>query len=257
MEFYLSTFYVFILILARVTSLFAVAPVFGHPALPFQLKIWLSLFISYILLMIQDVKSIDLNLELIGFFLLVIKEVMVGLVIGIASWTIFSAVRYAGNLMGLGIGLSASSMLDPENSKPVPVIGQIKYALAILIFLMLNGHHFILQTLKLSYDVVPFSRFGISDGFLDSSIKMVSFIFIAGFKISAPAIVAFFLTDIANGVLSRVFPQMNVFMFAFAVKIFVGFFVLITTVPFFTFIFKKLLVTFEDSLIEILKNIRV
>jgi len=63
--------------------------------------------------------------------------------------------------------------------------------------------------------------------------------------------------DITIGILSRVFPQMNIFMFAFSAKIIIGFFALIVSIPFFVFVFKKLLISFESDMIELLKTMRV
>ncbi|WP_075457783.1 flagellar biosynthetic protein FliR [Candidatus Kryptonium thompsonii] len=79
--------------------------------------------------------------------------------------------------------------------------------------------------------------------------------FASAVKISAPALIALFLTDLSIGILSRAFPQMNIFMFAFSFKVIVGIIALILMMPFFVFVFKNLLFEFEKDLLELLKVI--
>lgn len=257
MEFYFSMFYAFILIFVRVLSLLSSAPFFGIQVVPFQFRFWLSIFLSYIFLLVLDLKNLNFSVEIIGFIILVAKEVMVGLIIGFSSWGIFYAVQFAGHLIGFDMGFSASTAFDPEHSEPVPILSQFKNYLAIVIFLMLNGHHFLIQVLKSSFEIVPISNFAIGADFVNWGVRLVSFVFISAVRISAPILVALFLVDITIGILSRVFPQMNIFMFAFSAKIIIGFFALIVSIPFFVFVFKKLLISFESDMIELLKTMRV
>jgi flagellar biosynthetic protein FliR len=255
MELYLSTFYVFILILVRTLSFISTAPILGHSVVPFQLKFWVSIFLSYIFLLTIDV-NLNLSFEFLGFFILILKEVIVGLIMGFSCWGIFYAVQFAGHLIGFDIGFSTSTAFDPEHSEPVPTLSQFKHYLSLSIFLMLNGHHFLLRSLSASFEIVPISSFGVTGGLVGWGVNFISFVFITAIKISAPILVALFLTDIAIGILSRVFPQMNIFMFAFSVKIAVGFIALIIAMPLFVAIFKKVLNVFEGDLIELLKLIR-
>ncbi len=257
MEFYFSTFYAFILIFVRVLSLLSSAPFFGHPAMPFQLRFWLSIFLSYIFLLVVDSGNLNLSVEIIGFIILVTKEVMVGLIIGFSSWGIFYAVQFAGHLIGFDIGFSTSTAFDPEHSEPMPTLSQFKNYFALAIFLMLNGHHFLIQVLKSSFEIIPVSSFSVNFGLVNWGTKLITFVFVSAVKISAPILVALFLTDITIGILSKAFPQMNIFMFAFSVKIIIGFLAIMITMPFFVFVFKKLLFSFEKNLIELLKLISV
>ncbi|CUS95585.1 export protein, family 1, partial [Candidatus Kryptonium thompsonii] len=107
MEFYFSTFFAFILIFVRVLSFLSASPILGHSVVPFQLKFWLSIFLSYIFLLIVDVENLNLSAELLGFIILVLKEVMIGLILGFSAWGIFYAVQFAGHLIGFDIGFSA------------------------------------------------------------------------------------------------------------------------------------------------------
>lgn len=256
MEFYFSIFFTFILIFVRVLSFLSASPVLGYSVIPFQLRFWVSIFLSYIFLLILDKNTSDFSVELFGFVILVLKEVMIGLILGFSAWVIFYSVQFAGHLIGFDIGFSTATAFDPEHSEPLPALSQFKNYLFVVIFLMLNGHHFLIQVLKSSFEIVPISSsFSISAGIVDFGIKLITFVFISAIKISAPVIVALFLTDLSIGILSRAFPQMNIFMFAFSIKIIVGLLALILTVPLFVYIFKKLFIVFQGNIIELLKII--
>jgi len=255
MEFYLSTFYVFILIFVRVLSFLSTAPLLGHSVLPFQLRFWLGIFLGYTLLFLVDLRNLNLSFDLLGFVILVSKEIFLGLTLGFSSSVMFYSVQFAGHLIGFDIGFSTSTAFDPEHSEPIPTLSQFKHYLSISIFLMLNGHHFLIQVLKSSFELVPISSFSVDSNFINFSLKLITFVFVSAVKISAPVLVALFLTDLSIGILSRVFPQMNIFMFAFSLKVMIGFLALMVTVPFFVFVFKKILLTFEGDLVEMLKLI--
>jgi len=255
MEFYFSTFFAFILIFVRVLSFLSASPILGHSVVPFQLKFWLSIFLSYIFLLIVDVENLNLSAELLGFIILVLKEVMIGLILGFSAWGIFYAVQFAGHLIGFDIGFSASTAFDPEHSEPIPTLSQFKHYLSLAIFLMLNGHHFLIQVIKLSFDIVPISSFSVNVGLVNFGVKLITFVFASAVKISAPALIALFLTDLSIGILSRAFPQMNIFMFAFSFKVIVGIIALFLLTQLFVFVFKNLLFEFEKELLELLKVI--
>ncbi|MFN3134587.1 MAG: flagellar biosynthetic protein FliR, partial [Candidatus Kryptonium sp.] len=132
MEFYLSTFFAFILIFVRVLSFLSASPILGHSILPFQLKFWLSIFLSYIFLLVVGIEGLNLSAGLLDFIILILKEVMVGLMLGFSAWGIFYAVQFGGHLIGFDIGFSASTAFDPEHSEPIPTLSQFKQYLSLV-----------------------------------------------------------------------------------------------------------------------------
>ena len=129
------------------------------------------------------------------------------------------------------------------------------YLISLLIFLIINGHHFLLQALQSSYSSVPVGGFSINEFMFDEILKLSRTLFIVGVKISAPALVALFLSNVVLGILSRVVPQMNVFIVGFPLQIGVGTLVLLIVSPLIVFVFKKLLLGFEESFLELVKVI--
>jgi flagellar biosynthesis protein FliR len=253
MDLYVSQFIVFILMFARIASLIAVAPVFGHQSIPSQVKVALAVFLAFVLFPMQASMTFKVDIKIIGIVVLVLQEIIVGLFIGFATGLIFEGVRFAGELIGFDMGFSIASVYDPETNATMPVISEVLYTFVAMLFLSLNGHHFVLQALQLSYKAVPIGGLTLSAVASEKLVSMTGLIFVVAVKFAAPAMVAMFLTNIALGILTRVIPQMNIFGVAFPIKIGVGMIVLMTSIPILVFVFKKLLVLFETNVIDLVK----
>ena len=118
-------------------------------------------------------------------------------------------------------GLSIATAFDPETGSN-NIVGAFLYLVMLLVFILINGHHFVLQALVLSYDTIPLGGFALTGPVADQLLRMTGIMFVVGLKCAAPIIVASFLMNVALAILSRVAPQVNVFMVSFPVKIGVG-----------------------------------
>ncbi|HTY38001.1 MAG TPA: flagellar biosynthetic protein FliR [Bacteroidota bacterium] len=253
MEVYTSQFIVFILMLARIASMIAVAPIFGHQAIPGQAKIALSIFLAYVLFPMQAAAAVKVDMKIIGMIVMVLQEICVGLLIGFAVDLLFAGVQFGGDLIGFDMGFSMATVYDPETNATIPVVAEVLYTFMALVFISLNGHHFMLQALQLSYSAVPIGGFTIDAALSAKIISLSGMVFVIAVKFAAPVLVSMFLTNVALGIITRVVPQMNVFGVAFPLKIGVGIVVLMTSAPIMVFVFKKLLLVFETNIIELVR----
>jgi len=253
MEIMATQLVLFLLIFSRVISLIAVAPILGNQSIPVQLKIALSFFIACVMFPIVSHGAPQVDVRLFAMVLMMVQEVAVGLLIGFAAGLIFAGVRYAGELMSFMMGFSLASVIDPESGEQNGVIGEFMYMMTLLVFLMINGHHFLLEALQMSYVSVPTGGFVMSAMVGSKIISLGGIVFMIAVKLAAPVMVAVFLVNVALAILARVSPQMNVFMLSFPLNIGVGVLVLVTTAPLIVFVFKKSLLGFEEGLLELVK----
>lgn len=253
MDIYVSQLVLFSLLFARITSAVVVAPVFGHQAVPVQVKVGLGLFLALVMFPLISAESPMVVTELLPLVLLMIREVFVGLILGYSVTILFSGVRYAGELISFEMGISMSSAFDPDINQQTATLGEFLYVVTLLIFLLLNGHHFVIESLQLSYFTVPIGEFVLTGTVASVLIDLVGTIFVIAVKFAAPMMVAMFLSNIALSILSKVMPQMNIFMLGFPMKIGLGILVLMTGAPFTIFVFKKLLASFENNILELVK----
>ncbi len=253
MDIHVEQFLLFVLVFIRATSLFVSAPVFGHNAIPMQAKIGLGLFLSFVLFNAAKAPAGLLGASLPGLTLLALKEVLTGASIGFAMQVIFSGVRFAGELISFDMGFSMSTIFDPENGTSFPVISEILYLFLLMIFLLVNGHHFVLEAVYYSYSVVPIGEWSVTEATMLSVASLTGKIFAVAVKLSAPLLVSLFLANVTLGILNKVMPQMNIFSVMFSLKISIGFIVMIATIPVIIFVFKKLLTSFQANVIELIK----
>lgn len=223
----------FLLALTRVSGVFFLAPILGSRSIPNQVKVGLALMTTIVLLPFIASPSISPSINMIDFLLLVAKELAAGAIIGFTATMIFTGFMIAGQIIDFQMGFSMVNVIDPLSNTSVSIIGQFKNLLAILVFLAINGHHFLLTALAKSFDIVPLTAFSISPSVTDTFIGMVVNMFIIGLKIGGPAIGVLLITDLALGIVARTVPQMNVFIVGMPLKIAIGFMAIVAMLSFF------------------------
>lgn len=237
------------LVFLRVASALAVMPVFGYRGLALPVKAGLSAFIAMLLLpTISMAGGTDLKvMGLLSFMGLAMPEIMAGLILGLTTNFIFYGVEMAGQLVGIQMGFGIVAVLDPMTETQVSIIAQLQYLFAILIFLSLNGHHFLLEGLARSYLAAPLGGVTLPSGLLGIVVELSGNIFVAAFKIAAPAMAALFLTEVALGIIARTVPQMNIFIVSFPLTIGVGLLALALSWPLLSYILQLLWKSFQGD----------
>jgi len=220
---------------------------------PVAVKVALGIFLAFVLFPMVSAGRPQIDVTLGSLIILVLKEASVGMAIGFVSGLVFQGVQIAGNLMGFDLGLSMANLYDPENGVTNNVVAELLAMVALMIFLAVNGHHFILEALSVSYRTVPIGAFSPGPSLSGALISLTGMTIAVGVKLAAPVIVTSFLINIALAVLARVSPQINVFFVTVSLKTGAGLLVIMASAPLVVAVFKKLLATFEQSILDIVK----
>lgn len=253
MTFYAEKFVVFLLVFIRTVSMFATAPLYGSNGIPAQVKVWGAAAVAFLLFPLVAAGAGSVPMDLGSLVALGVEEAIVGSAIGFTMGLIFFGIDYAGEIMGIEMGISISSLIDQESGVNVATIGQMEAVIAVFIFLILNGHLFLLQALKMSYTAVPIAGLKLTGSAVDLFVHLTGMVFVTAIKIGAPVIVSLFLANVILGVMARMVPQVNVFFVGMPLTIGVGLVVLIASLPFFVMVFSRLLGTFEDQTVQLLR----
>jgi flagellar biosynthetic protein FliR len=234
-----------LLIFCRITAFFVVAPLFSSRTVPVKFKVGVAFFMTlmtFSTLGMEEPIPIDST-----YFVSIFREILVGLVLGYLAFLFFTAVQVAGSFIDFQIGFALANVIDPMTGAQAPIFGNFKYYLAILIFLSINAHHFLIQGIMRSYDFVPlygefFTRFE-SGSISDFLVQSFAHMFLAAFQIAAPFIVVIFMLDLILGFMAKTTPQLNIFVVGIPLKILVGFVVFLFTSGGLIYLFQDL---FED-----------
>ncbi len=221
----------FFLVLARVSPLFLLAPLFSSQLIPFRVRgivaVALAIGLSPIV-----ARSARIDLDVMGFAELVAKELLVGLAFAFALGALFAAISVAGTFLDTLIGFSYGAIIDPITGSQSAVISQLYGLLGVLIFIAIGGDGWVIQGLAQTYELVPMDQFPSLGAMLTGVESAFAGIFGAAIQVAGPIVLALILTDAAFGVVSRVVPQLNVFAVGFPAKVVVGLLLMGVTLPF-------------------------
>jgi flagellar biosynthetic protein FliR len=221
----------FILVLARVTPLFFIAPLFSSDMIPPRVRgivaVAISIGLTPIALHGQHVPSEAL--PLVG---LVIEGLLVGLGFAFALSVLMAAVESAGSVIDVLSGFSYGSLINPANGDNSAVITRFYSLVGTLIFLVIGGDAWTLRGLDRTFELVPLTSAPRLSSLVGGAEQAFSTVFAAALEIAAPVVVALLITDVAFGVVSRVVPQLNVFAVGFPTKVAVAMLVVGASLPF-------------------------
>jgi flagellar biosynthesis protein FliR len=197
----------------RLLALFMSAPVLSHRAIPARVKVGLALAVAIVVAPASPEPAP-------GIFsaaapLLLIQQTLMGVMMGFAVKVVFAAIDLAGNIIGLQMGLSFASFVDPVNAHQTPLIGSFLNLLATLIFLALDGHLTLIAAVTHSFELAPVSpQFFAGIGW-ERLIALGSGLFQFGLQLSLPVLASMLVINLTLGVMSRAAPQLNLFSVGF------------------------------------------
>lgn len=223
----------FLLIFARISGIFSTAPLFGAKNVPVMVKSGLAILMAILVLPLVGKETVSIPGSFFLYSLIAIGEFLIGLIYGYLASLIFSAIQMTGFLLDTQIGFGIVNILDPQFQQQIPLVGNFKYIIAMLVFLAINGHHMLLTGIVNSYQVVEIGTGVFRPEMASFMTNIVVSSFIIAVKLSLPVLIALLLTDLGLGILARTMPQMNIFVVGIPGKIFVGIFMLYICLPFY------------------------
>ena len=214
---------VFLLVLARTAGIFTLVPIFGAKQTPVQVRICVALGLALVFLpLCSPGVAGPLAVDLLPMALLLIREAIVGIVIGFVTLMVFAAIQAAGDLVDVHSGFSIATVFDPVSGSATAVAGLFNYMVAGMLFFATNTHHIVLSGLADSFRLFPIGRMGLNPAVVGGVVDLVAVFFVIALRIAAPVVAAVFLAEVALAIIARVVPQMNVFMVGMPLKLGIG-----------------------------------
>lgn len=221
----------FILVLARVTPLFFIAPLFSSQIIPPHVRgliaVGISIGLAPIALHGQHIPTDPLTL--VG---LVVEGMLVGFGFAFTLSVLLAAVESAGSVIDVLAGFSYGNLINPMNGQETAVIARFYSLVGTLIFLVIGGDAWTLRGLDRTFQLVPLTGRPRLSSLLGGAEQVFSMVFTGALEVAAPVVVALLITDVAFGVVSRVVPQLNIFAVGFPTKVAVALLVVGASLPF-------------------------
>lgn len=231
LSFSLSELEYFLIVLMRVASFVYIAPFFSTKGVPNNVKIGLSVFIAYIIYNFGPEHVYPEYNSVLGYCIVVLEEVSVGLLIGLGAQLCTSIVLFAGRIMDMEVGLSMANVFDPTTNEQSSITGVLLQYGVMLILYTTGLHRFLLKALMETYTLIPVGGVHINtEKLLMTLISFLRNYIVIGFRICLPVFASITLMNIVLGLLAKLAPQMNMFSVGIQLKLLAGLSVIMITV---------------------------
>lgn len=221
----------YLLILSRISSFMVVAPFFSQGNTPMRVKLGFAIFTSFLIYMLVPLEAATLSYgSVIDFAGLVLKESIVGLLIGFAAFICNTILHFSGSIIDMEIGLSMAQIFDTTTNTQVGLTGTMYTYFVFFLMLISNMHIYLLNTVVDSFKLIPIGEIRLGDSMYSTMIGFLTTYFIVGFRIILPVFGTILIANCVLGIMAKVAPQMNMFSVGMQLKIIAGFVVIFATV---------------------------
>jgi flagellar biosynthetic protein FliR len=166
-----------------------------------------------------------------AFTLVVAREAAIGLALGLALKALIGAVELAGHLAGFQLGLSYSAIVDPQSGVRNNLVAVLYVNVALVTFLLVNGHHAFLRALIASYQQLPVGAGAIAGTLGNSVAELLGLVFAIGTRLAAPLVLVLVVVEVAMAMAARTAPSFNLMVIGAPLRLLVGLILLALTVP--------------------------
>ncbi len=242
-----------LLIMARVGTITIFAPFFSVTTFGVQVRVYLTLFLSVALLPVVHIGDLPTPMPFLGWGVLFIQEALIGLGVGLVMRMILAGVQMTGHLIGFQIGYSFVNVIDPQTAVQTSTLTVFLNFIAVVIFVLMNGHHFVIAALAGSFTHIPPMHAAFGRGVFDAVSSAAGTIFVLGLQLATPMLFLLVLLDVVVGIIGRVAPQVPILIIAFPLKVIVGIASLGVGLAYFRDSFQHFLILFEGDVGSLLR----
>lgn len=219
----------FFLVLVRISSFVSVAPFFGESYVPIRYKLGFAVALSYLVYLIIPDGTLPYDTTL-GYATLIVKESVVGLLVGFSAYICNTIVLFAGRIIDMDIGLSMANLYDPSTKEQVSLTGSFYQRIIMILFILSGMHLYLLGAIVDTFKLIPIGGLSLNVSLYNSFVGFLADYFIIGFRIVLPIFAVTLIVNCAMGIMTKVAPQIHMFSVGMQIKILVGLLVLFMTI---------------------------
>ena len=211
----------------RVSGLVLFAPGLSSSAVPARTK---GAFVVLMVALLWPVVPLPrMDVSALGWTGIAINELIIGVLVGLLLSFIFEAAQFAGQILGVQMGFSLVTILDPQTQADSAVLSVFYQTIVLLIFFGLDVHLWVLRALVSSFYYLPAGASVLTPGRIGALLHNAGAIWVLGIEIAAPALIATMVADFVLAFIGKASPQLPVMMVGISVKSVLGMLVLLVT----------------------------
>ena len=216
----------------RVAGLMTFVPFLGSTAVPARMKAVLTIVLVALLYPVCSIPTFR-RLPV------AISELVLGLAIGLCLQFVLEAAQIAGQLAGFQFAFSLVNIIDPQTNVDTPVLAIFHQLIALILFLQMNVHHWLLRGMARSFEYVPVGSVSVTLPTVKELFRAAGGMWLAGVQIALPLLLATLLIDLTVGFLSKASPQLPALSLSVPLKSLGGYAVLAISISLSPGIFEK------------------
>jgi len=205
------------LTLPRLLAVFTTVPFLSGNLMSGQVR---NGFVLVLAIFISPAASDLPVLTLGGWVLIAVKEAFIGMLLGLGFGIFVWAVQSVGDLVDFQTGSANAPFFDPIGGHEGGPTGQFLGWVVITLFMSAGGLLAMLRVVVDSFRLWPVASFypHVGDMLERFVIHQGDTLFLWTVKLAAPVIFVLLLVELGIGLIGRIAPQLNVFVFAQPVK---------------------------------------
>ena len=204
----------------RVSGMIVAAPFFGSQSVPVRIKIGMGVVFTILLAPLVSPPASSLSAS--ALVVVLAGEAAIGFLLGFTLQFFFEAASVAGNVLGIQMGFSLASVINPQSQADSPVLATFHELIVLLLFIQLHVPHWLLRGLARSFQYLPPGHFAFTGTAFSIFLHFTSGLWVAAVQIAAPVLVATLFTDVALGFLGKASPQLPVLYVGLSFKSMLG-----------------------------------
>ncbi len=201
---------ILLLMFTRVTCVVMTAPIFGNRSVPIKIRLLLAVFFSVAAFPLGT-TSISIAPNPAELLTAVTSELVIGILLGLGVSILFAAAQAAGSVIGQLAGVQWPTQTDTESGEPISAVSQLFAVLSLAAFALVGGPEMVLSALLESCVHLPLGTSLNNTNVIALLTTLLQQSFLLTLRGVGPAVAALMISTIVIGLISRAYPQMNMF----------------------------------------------
>lgn len=220
LEIFLTTgVFAFLLAAVRVGTIVMMMPGIGNTFVSPHVRLAFCVALSLVLMPLLQSKIPNPLPGMPMLFILIVMEFMFGFFIGTIGRILMSALDTAGMVISTQSSLANAQLFNPAFASQGSIIGTVMTLTGVLLLFTTDLHHLLILAMVQSYDIFPIGTVPDMGSMAKLLTDAVGASFQVGLMMSAPFLIVIFMLYVGMGVLSKLMPQLQVFMISIPVQL--------------------------------------
>ncbi|MFW8590220.1 flagellar biosynthetic protein FliR [Glaciecola sp. 2405UD65-10] len=242
----------YMLAFMRISGMFISMVGFSANTIPTPIRNLLAVLLT--LMIVPMIPPVPISeIVSLGTFILIAKQLIVGIAIGFISMMVINTFVLAGQIIAMQTGLGFASIVDPINGINVPAVGQFYLILATLLFWTFDGHLYMIEMLVVSFEAFPIDGPWWTPNQFKDMAHWASWMFVSAVTISLAPIVSLLIVNLAFGVMTKASPQLNIFSIGFSIAQLTGLVIIYLTLANQAYHFEQQWIRAQDLMCELVR----